>query len=197
MGMYLKPIKNKTCKACSDEFTPRATTQTACSPICAIALAKVKEQKKLNREQNKEHRLRKKIFYANDLKTRKLAAVKACHEYIRERDKNKGCITCGTDLKGKKFDAGHFIKSTYSFTKFMEKNIHGQCVACNQYNGGEELKYYQSLFLKYGELTTKALMRCKWRKVKRTCEDYKEIEKYYKDKLKALAYTDNIQNINK
>lgn len=137
-------------------------------------------------EQNREHLIAKKVFKASDLSVRKKAAVFHCHKYIRERDKNKGCITCGSSLVGKKFDAGHFMKSTHSFTKFMEKNIHGQCVNCNQYNGGRELEYYQAIVLIYGELTAKALMRLRSRSIKRSTDDYRAIEGYYKDKLKEL-----------
>ena len=127
--------------------------------------------------------MKKKVFYASDLKTRKKGAIISCHSYIRERDKNKTCITCGVKLAGTKFDAGHFVKAgNHAYTRFMEKNIHGQCVQCNMYNGGEELKYYQFMIDVYGLLTAKALLRVRFRPIKRTCEDYKAIEDYYKAK---------------
>lgn len=129
---------------------------------------------------------KKKAFFDNDLKTRKEAAIRACHAYIRKRDEHKGCVTCSRPLAGTKFDAGHFIKSTKSFTKFMEKNIHGQCVYCNQYRGGEEGIYRERIIAIYGQRTLDALMKCKDRKVKRTADDYKAIEEYFKAKLKQL-----------
>lgn len=134
-----------------------------------------------------KHRQEKKAFRDNDLKIRKEAAVRACHAYIRERDKNKGCVTCETSLVGIKFDAGHFLKATNSYTKFMEKNIHGQCVRCNQYMGGQELAYKEKIIEMYGYNTLKALEKCKSKRIKRTPGDYKKIEEHYKQKLKELV----------
>ena len=134
---------------------------------------------------DKEHNKRKRKFYDNDLKTRKEAAIRACHAYIRYRDKGKCCVTCNRPLIGK-YDAGHFLKSTHSYTKFMEKNIHGQCVYCNQYNGGREKEYREALIAEYGLRTVEALERVRNRFIKRTAQDYKKIEEHYKAKLKAL-----------
>ena len=155
--------------------------------FCNIDCATKYALKNRDKGRKTRHRQEKKAFRDNDTKIRKEAAIKACHAYIRERDKNKGCITCGASLIGVKFDAGHFLKSTNSYTKFMEKNIHGQCVRCNQYRGGEEAIYRQRIEEIYGVRTLLALERCKSRKIKRTAQDYKKIEDYYKQKLKELV----------
>jgi hypothetical protein len=179
-------IKKKKCKACTGLYTPRASTQQACSPICAIAWNKAKEAKKADREQNKEHRLKRKIFKASDLKTRKIAAKIACHRYIRERDKNQTCICCGRKL-GDKFDAGHFLESGNNpQIRFDEDNIHAQSVYCNQYKGGDSDDYRGNLIKKIGLERVERLENMKGGAVKRSAEDYKQIESYYKDKLKAL-----------
>ena len=68
----------------------------------------------------------------------------------------------------------------------MEKNIHGQCVNCNQYNGGREREYEHVLIAKYGRFTVLALKRLRNRKIKRTASDYLLIEKHFKQKLKML-----------
>jgi hypothetical protein len=160
------------------------------SDDCRIEYGIKKTKKLLEKAQQAERKKRAKIkrdFYANDLKTRKKSAVQACHAYIRERDRNNGCITCGRSLVGVKFDAGHYIPAgNHSYTQFMEKNIHGQCVYCNQYNSGKPKEYRQALIDKYGERTVKAIERASKRKIKRTADDYLAIEKHYKDKLKSL-----------
>ena len=140
-----------------------------------------------NKEKGKKikHVAQKKNFQLSDLKIRKAAAVTACHLYIRTRDKGKNCITCPNPLTGK-YDAGHFMNGTNSYTKFMEKNIHGQCVNCNQYNGGREREYEHVLIAKYGKFTVLALKRLRTRKIKRTANDYLLIEKHFKQKLKML-----------
>ncbi len=140
-----------------------------------------------NKEKGKKikHIAEKKKFQLSDIKIRKAAAINACHLYIRTRDKDSNCITCDRPLIGK-FDAGHFMKGTNSYTKFMEKNIHGQCVNCNQYNGGREREYEHALIAKYGKLTVLALKRLRTRKIKRTANDYLLIEKHFKQKLKEM-----------
>ena len=55
--------------------------------------------------------------------------VKLFHKFIRERDKDKPCISCGqyTTLQ-----AGHFYSGGhYSALRFDEDNVHGQCLRCN------------------------------------------------------------------
>lgn len=160
---------------CSDE----------CREVLALnQLAKVRKTR-VNREK-KENAARKRKFYENDTKTRKESAKKACHAYIRERDKGKQCISCNKPLVGK-YDAGHFIPSgSGSYTRFMEKNIHGQCVACNQYRGGMPREYEINLRQRIGDRPVDAILRVRYRKTKRTAQDYKLIEEYYKHKLGEL-----------
>lgn len=153
--------------------------------FCDINCATAKAFAGKDKVADKKHRAKKKAFQMSDIKIRKNAAVMACHAYIRARDINNNCITCDRPLTGK-FDAGHFMKSTNSYTKFMEKNIHGQCVNCNQYNGGREREYEHVLIAKYGKLTVLALKRLRTRKIKRTANDYLAIEKHFKQKLKEM-----------
>lgn len=187
------PNKKRRCPYCKKynliEDAKKVNNSYFCSLDHAVQYAiknKLKGKNKIEKDFNKETARKKREFRASDLKTRKKYAIIACHAYIRERDKEKGCITCGRSLIGVKFDAGHFLKATNSYTKFMEKNIHGQCVRCNQYKGGEESIYRDRILEIYGVKTLRALERCKSRAVKRTADDYKKIEEYYKQKLKEL-----------
>jgi len=139
-----------------------------------------------NKEKGKKikHNKEKKAFQLSDKKIRKAAAIKACHTYIKQRDLGKNCITCDRPLVGK-YDSGHFIKAgNHPYTRFMEKNIHSQCINCNQYNGGKEKEYKEVLIIKYGHLTVKALEKLKDKKIVRSADDYMAIENHYKDKIK-------------
>jgi len=129
---------------------------------------------------------RKKAFQASDTKTRKAAAKKACHAYIRARDYGKPCICCNRPYKGD-FQAGHFLESGNNpDIRYDEDNIHGQSKYCNVYQGGCSDDYRGNLIKKVGLITVKRLESMKGGTVKRTADDYQEIESYYKDKLKAL-----------
>ena len=151
------------------------------------------EKARLNqaKKAKQENMDRKRKFYDGDIKTRKAAAKKACHEYIRARDASDPCICCGRPL-GAKYDAGHFLESgNNSFLRFNEDNIHAQSVYCNQYKGGDSDDYEGRLRLKIGDERVNYLLANKGGIVKRTAQDYKEIENYYKNKLSELTANKN------
>lgn len=176
-------VKLKKCPICKEKFKPWSTTQGVCKASCAIEFNKLKDAEK----EKKADINRKKVFYASDLKTRKKAAKLACHKYIRERDKNNLCICCDRPL-GDKFDAGHYLESGNNpFLRFNEDNIHAQNVYCNQYQGGNSDDYRGNLIKKIGLRRVQKVELMKGKSIKRTCEDYKEIEAYYKEKLKQLV----------
>ena len=92
----------------------------------------------LNKALNKVTKPRKELeALKKETKNRKglttlLNSVKTiCHQYIRQRDKGKPCISCGTQWSNT-FQAGHFYKSElFSTIRFNEFNINGQCEQCN------------------------------------------------------------------
>ena len=128
----------------------------------------------------------KHVFYEKDVKTRKAAAKKACHDYIRARDAGKLCICCNEPL-GDKYDAGHFLESgNNSRIRYDENNIHAQRVYCNQYKGGNSAEYRKGLIKRIGLEAVEKLESVKKGPFKRTASDYKDIELYYKKKLKEL-----------
>lgn len=74
-------------------------------------------------------------------------AQKVFNAWIRERDKDKGCISCN----GKVEQAGHyFSQGHYSGLRFDELNTNGQCVKCNLYLSGNLIHYRQGLVQRYG-----------------------------------------------
>jgi hypothetical protein len=85
----------------------------------------------------------------------KAKAVKVFNNYIRERDRSLGCISCST---GKADHAGHYMNAgQHSALIFDENNVHGQCVACNCYKHGNLIRYRQGLVNKIGETAVKEL----------------------------------------
>lgn len=183
-------MKNKICRECKFSFEPRNSLQVCCNPACAITYARRKElakQKKAVTKVKKVHAKQKREFYENDIKTRRDSAKKACHAYIRARDKDQPCICCGRPL-GKSYDAGHFIESgNHPKIRYHEDNIHAQSVYCNQYKGGNSDDYEGRLIEKIGSNRVAFLKANKGGTMKRTAQDYKEIEIHYKQKLKELS----------
>lgn len=143
-------------------------------------------RKKSANDKEKVSRVKKSEFKASDIKTRKEAAKKACHAYIRARDKGLPCICCGRVINGA-VHAGHFLESgNNSFLRYNEDNIHAQSSYCNTYKGGNSDDYEGKLRIKIGDARVDYLLANKGGTVKRTAQDYKDIEILYKGKLKDL-----------
>jgi hypothetical protein len=69
----------------------------------------------------------------------KSIAVRHFHTFIRDRDKDKPCVSCG---KYTTLQAGHFYSAGhYPGLKFDPLNVHGQCVRCNLYLSGNLINY--------------------------------------------------------
>jgi hypothetical protein len=143
------------CKICLDKYEPKYFLQKCCSKTeCMIAwsmqvVAKQKEdyKKKKKQEWNKE-----KIVLKEKLKTLsqyEAEAKKSFQKWIRLRDNNLPCISCGTK-SSELVDGGHFKKAEiYSGVIFNENNCHSQCRKCNRFLGGNELMYREGLVKRY------------------------------------------------
>lgn len=187
--MLLKPKKRKqkTCKACKQKFIPDRDFQVACSPLCAIKHAQNLKDKK-RKEESKSNRAELKKFKENDRRTLKAKAQEVFNKYIRLRD-GEVCISCGhNNLLGKKrqFHAGHYLtRGARPELSLNENNCHSQCSICNNYLSGNLAQYRLNLIKKIGleaveELESGNIVK------KYTVEDYKEIIKAYKVKIKEL-----------
>ena len=105
-----------------------------------------KEQKK------KDVKRKKELKSAGDYIKEAQAAV---NKYIRLRDRNKPCVSCGSNPKqkhGGSFDAGHYrSRGSASHLRFNILNIHKQCVKCNRFNSGNAVDYRIELIKRIGE----------------------------------------------
>jgi len=186
--------RQKKCRTCEDKFTPFNSMQVVCGNIqCAITEGK-KSQKKANRKAKKE-------FYDNDSKAVKKKLTTTCHKYIRLRDKDKPCISCGRydheitePLTGGKWDAGHWkTKAAFPEQRYNEYMIHKQCKSCNGGNAKYTKKEHSvSQSFKTNLIEKLGLKHVEWLGCYQgaqnlTLDDLKDITKYYKDKLKSLT----------
>ncbi len=118
------------------------------------------------------------------IKKSKAKADRYFSSFIRERDKDKPCVTCGkyTDKK----DCGHFISRRFESTRFDEKNSHGQCQKCNRFEYGNQFEHGIKIDDMYGDGTAKQLHIKSKMLCKRNKFDYEEIATYYREKIKTL-----------
>lgn len=117
----------------------------------------------------------------------KLKAIRLFNAFIRERDKDQPCISCGGAVQ----QAGHFYSAGHhNHLRFDEDNCHGQCVRCNYFLSGNLLNYRIGLEKKIGqkamgELDLKAKMRFAHKDDRFTLIDI--IQKYGRKKAKSKA----------
>ena len=141
-------IRKKKCIICKESFVPIYTSlQKTCSVKCAIEASKIKESKKissLNEMRNEKFSIEKLNAVLDQTKL-------IVHDYIRERDKGKPCISCGSQWKND-FQACHrFNVKQFNGIRFDLMNIHGGCVGCNIYLDGNYDAYDLRLPNRIGE----------------------------------------------
>lgn len=172
--------------------------QVACSPACALKVAKrnIKEKEKAERKDLRERK--QKLKTISQLKSE---AQSAFNRFIRLRDHNDGCISCGRSKQevesdsptvGGYWDAGHYkTRGAYPQLRYVEANVHKQCKKCNggaKYSRKEKTvteRYRENLIKKIGADSVEWLEQdhpiIKW-----TREDLEQLKKTYNARANKL-----------
>lgn len=168
------------CKICRSEFVKRSMSHKCCCPDCAIEYAK---RERLKKERKEIRRIR----LALKPRAKWIAEAQAeFNAYIRERDADLPCISCGRYHQGQ-YHAGHYRSvGAAPNLRFNEDNVMKQCAPCNNNKSGNVVEYRINLVKRIGLARVEAL-ECN-NEVKRwTIEDAKNIRATYKAKRAALA----------
>lgn len=155
--------KRKLCRNCRARFEPYNSLQVACSQPCAIALSQNPDameiiRKRAEAAQRREARKAKLAHReANkSLPARTKEAQAAFNRYVRTRDHDQPCISCGridlTDpLTGGKWDCGHFLSvGAHPELRFETLNAHRQCKHCNSHLSSNHGNYRRRLQTRIG-----------------------------------------------
>lgn len=106
-------------------------------------------------------------------------AEKVFNAYIRKRDKDLPCISCG--LHKEYYDAGHYVPvSNSSFLRFHEWNVNKECKGCNGFDQFHLIGYKKNLIKKIGEDAVTWLEENKHTKIKWSRSELEEIIQKYK-----------------
>lgn len=136
--MLTASLHERTCsyEPCGRRFMQQRPLQNVCGPVCARR--KVQAERKAKEEKAKAER---KADRAKLLEHRRLPyfiakAQDAFNAFIRERDRDLPCVSCGMTnppkLAGGQWDAGHFLGvGSHPELRFNEDNCHKQCKPCN------------------------------------------------------------------
>ena len=144
------------CRHCKNYFNAsdgiRVPLGRFCSMDCVSTHGLEKAQKarqKQNKKELTEYRERTK-----NVSQWKKEAQAAFNAYIRYRDRDRSCISCGArcDTKfGGAIDAGHYrSRGSASHLAFHQHNCHSQCVRCNRYLSGNVVEYRKRLIDRIG-----------------------------------------------
>ena len=175
-------MKPKKCKICGNTFTPQRPIQGTCSIECAIKHARKLEAKKTDK---KVKEMKKWLLTHKDhLKTLQVVF----NAYIRERDSNEPCISCGT-TKPVKYDAGHYYSvGAYPNVRFDEDNVHKQCSNnCNVHLSGNIHEYRIGLIKRIGQVRFDQLSeRARQSTTKLSIPEIEEKIKYYRNLTKIM-----------
>ena len=170
----------KKCKQCGKEFKQYySTLQQHCSVKCAV---------EWNKPEEIERRFKQIKEDARSLSFYEKNARASFQIFIRMRDKNLPCISCGTK-EAKQWDGGHYLKAElYTGLIFNEINCNKQCSYCNDYLSGNLIKYRQGLLEKYGVEKIRNLENKadESRVYKFTKFELLNIRKHYQQKIKLL-----------
>ena len=108
-------------------------------------------------------------------------------KWIRLRDAERNCISCGSETSNPCWDGGHYRKAElYSGTIFDERNCHKQCRKCNYYENGNEASYRMGLVDRYGSDFVVRLESDanQFREYRYTTDDYRALKRKYDIKFK-------------
>jgi DNA-directed RNA polymerase subunit M/transcription elongation factor TFIIS len=173
----------KSCKKCGETFTPFSTLDKHCY-VCKKTEQALKNLAKIKKDKVKKQK--------EDLLTTSdyiKMAQQVFNKFIRNRDADKDCISCGAKAGKYTITAGHYFPSTNKSVTFNEDNLHGQCwYNCNSSKSGNLVEYRFGLIERIG-LERLEQLEIESRKTKKwTKDELKEIIALYKKKIKDSVY---------
>lgn len=181
-------MKEKKCKACGIKYVPVKEFQVVCDYHCGLVYSRnqaVKSAKKRIDKEKKEarERIKPRSKWLSE-------AQSAVNAYIRERDKDLPCISCGRYHHGQ-YHAGHYRSiGSCPELRFSEQNIHKQCSPCNNHLSGNLIPYRTNLVEKVGQEVVDWIEGA--HKAKRyTIDEIKSIKAKYMEKLKEMRRANN------
>lgn len=135
------------CKYCKEYYEPKHTTTEPCPKYeCRI--------KHLAANTSKINRVNKSVAKASlkKLSEYEAEAKAEFQKWIRYRDRDLPCISCGT-MTCDEWAGGHFYPAgIYSGLMLYENNCHKQCNQyCNKYLNGNLHEYRKGLINRYGK----------------------------------------------
>lgn len=179
-------MKPKTCKGCKLKFTPVRGLQQVCSVPCAVAYSnEQKAKEKAAAAQASKRKTKARLTELKSLSQLKKELQAVFNRFIRLRDADQPCISCGREHQGQ-YHAGHYrTVGAAPQLRFNEDNCHKQCAPCNNHLSGNIVNYRPRLIAKIGQERVDALESCN-APDKMTREQIQELTLDYRAKCREL-----------
>ena len=178
-------MRRKVCKQCKQKFTPLPDLQRAsvCSAECGLARARDDREKARQRAHCKQ----KQALRDKDRGFQMKETQKAFNAFIRLRDANKPCISCGRFHQGQ-YHAGHYrTTAAQPALRFNELNCNKQCAPCNNHKSGNITEYRIELVRRIGVDLVEWLEKDHKRVKPWSIEELKATKQYYKSAAKEMV----------
>lgn len=174
------------CKVCGERYEPTRQMQVTCGIECALIHGRrnqYKTREKQAKADRKETRERKeRIKTRADWMREAQAAVNA---YVRERDKDRPCISCGRYHQGQ-YHAGHYLsRGSHPELALCPDNIHKQCQPCNTHLSGNQINYRKGLIQRCG-IELVEWLEGPHEPAKYTIDDLRALRDGYREKLRQI-----------
>lgn len=173
-------------ESCRTLFVPARMGQAVCSPACAIIDApsnhdkarKAIEQRDKATAKARREGLKSKADYMRE-------AQVAFNAYIRARDAELPCVSCGRHHEGQ-YHAGHYrTVGANPELRFEPLNAWKQCAPCNNHKSGDIVNYRIELVKRIGAEKVEWL-EGPHEPQRYTIEELQAIKAEYREKLKVL-----------
>jgi Bacteriophage Lambda NinG protein. len=166
-------------KGCRERFVQKSLMHRGCCPEHAIMI--VQEEKARKDRKERQEGLQKIKRRADYLKE----AQAALNAWIRSRDAELPCISCGRHHTGQ-YHAGHFLaRGSHPHLALVEDNLAKQCMPCNVHLSGNQLEFKKGLIARIGLERVEALESDQTPR-KYSIEELQAIKAHYRAKLKQL-----------
>ncbi len=177
--------KRKRCKWCKEWVDAATGIQVPAGFFCDIKHALQFARKKDTVKRKRQHTADKKDFYSNDRSKQLKIAQKEFNAFIRYRDKDLPCISCGRHHTGQ-YHAGHYRSvGAAPQLRFNQFNVAKQCAPCNNHKSGNAIEYRINLIKKIG-LDKVEWIEAQNEPLKLSVEDIRSIKVYYIQLLKRM-----------
>ena len=144
------------CKYCKQKVEKLQIKIPQVCKECVVIHFEANKEKLLNKAKkqvdNKKKKERAELKESLKSISKIISEIKPIFQkYIRLRDKDLPCISCG-NAKTTDWAGGHYFSAgIYSGLMFDERNCHKQCNNnCNKHLSGNLLEYRKGLILRYG-----------------------------------------------